>query len=62
MNIRLSSHKRSHGIKELLSSNLDEFWASDDCQPHAIQISFDFLTYIEEIWLYFSNIKTIFKT
>lgn len=57
MNIRLSSFKRSHGIRELLSPNLDDFWASDDCQPHAIQISFAFLTYIEECWLYLSYTK-----
>ena len=34
MNIRLSSSKRDHGVKELLSSDLSEYWATDDSLPH----------------------------
>ncbi|KAF7696442.1 Anaphase-promoting complex subunit 10 [Cucumispora dikerogammari] len=55
MNIRLSSEKPGHGIKELFSyNNLDTYWSSDDILPHFIQIEFDYLQYIKQIQLHIS--------
>ncbi|TBU05114.1 subunit 10 of anaphase-promoting complex [Hamiltosporidium magnivora] len=51
MDIRLSSFKRGHGLKELLSSETEEFWHTDDNLPHYIQISFNKRTYVETVQL-----------
>lgn len=55
MNIRLSSSKRDHGVKELLSSDLSEYWATDDSLPHGIQFTFCRLTYVEEVRIFLSH-------
>ncbi|KAF7684137.1 Anaphase-promoting complex subunit 10 [Astathelohania contejeani] len=54
MDIRLSSYKRDHGLKELLSENENEFWHTDDNLPHFIEISFIRRTYIDHIELFLS--------
>jgi anaphase-promoting complex subunit 10 len=54
MEIRLSSFKRGHSLKELLSKDMSEYWATDDILPHAIQISFDRLQYVHSIQLFLS--------
>lgn len=54
MDIRLSSFKRDHGLNELLSKDLNEYWATDDALPHGIQFNFYKLTYIEEVRIYLS--------
>lgn len=49
MEIILSSAKRGYGLKELLSSNSDEFWSTDDTLPHAIIIRFARRTYVHSL-------------
>lgn len=49
MDIKLSSFKRDHGLKELLSSSLEDFWHTDDNLPHYISITFKKLTYVSSI-------------
>lgn len=54
MEIRLSSFKREHSLRELLSKDTSEYWASDDVLPHSIQISFDRVRYIQSVQLFLS--------
>lgn len=56
MEIILSSSKRGYGLKELLNSEGDEYWSSDDVLPHAISIFFPVKTYVYCLSLYFSYI------
>ncbi|KAG0442215.1 Anaphase-promoting complex subunit 10 [Dictyocoela muelleri] len=51
MRIILSSFKRDHGIKELLSQNENLFWHTDDNLPHLLQLSFPRKTYISHVML-----------
>lgn len=57
MNIRLSSFKRDHGLKELLSPDTSEFWHTDDNLPHFVKLSFSKRTYIDHIQLTLSYFK-----
>ncbi|KAG5859715.1 anaphase-promoting complex subunit 10 [Encephalitozoon hellem] len=54
MEIRLSSFKREHSLKELLSKDMSEYWATDDVLPHSIQISFDKVRYVQSVQLFLS--------
>ncbi|AFN83032.1 anaphase-promoting complex subunit 10 [Encephalitozoon romaleae SJ-2008] len=54
MEIRLSSFKREHSLKELLSKDMSEYWATDDVLPHSIQISFDKVKYVQSVQLFLS--------
>lgn len=54
MDIRLSSYKRGHGVEELFSKDIQNYWATDDLLPHGIQFTFNKLTYIEEVRIYLS--------
>ena len=46
MDIRLSSFKRDHGLKELLSEDVNEFWHTDDNLPHYIEMVFSKLVHV----------------
>ncbi|CAD26618.1 hypothetical protein [Encephalitozoon cuniculi GB-M1] len=54
MEIRLSSFKREHSLRELLSKDMSEYWATDDVLPHSIQISFDRVRYVQSVQLFLS--------
>ncbi|WUR03528.1 anaphase-promoting complex subunit 10 [Vairimorpha necatrix] len=54
MDCRLSSYKKNNSLKELISNEMSEYWATDDSLPHGIQIKFHKLTYVEEIRLFLS--------
>lgn len=54
MEIRLSSFKREHSLKELLSKDMSEYWATDDVLPHSIQIAFDKIRYVQSVQLFLS--------
>lgn len=54
MEIRLSSCKRDHSLRELLSSDMSEYWATDDVLPHSITISFSKIRYIHSVQLFLS--------
>ncbi|KAH9412257.1 anaphase-promoting complex subunit 10 [Ordospora pajunii] len=54
MEIRLSSFKREHSLKELMSKDMSEYWATDDVLPHAIQISFRKVRYVQAVQLFLS--------
>lgn len=49
MDIRLSSFKRDHGLKELLSEDTGEFWHTDDNLPHYIEIVFSKLVHVSAV-------------
>lgn len=49
MEIILSSSKRGYGLKELMSSDTEEYWNSDDELPHSITVSFFKKTYVYSI-------------
>ena len=51
MDIRLSSFKRDHGLKELLSDDTAEFWHTDDNLPHYIEITFSTLFRVSVVQL-----------
>lgn len=51
MDIRLSSFKRDHGLRELLSEDTNEFWHTDDNLPHYIEVIFSKLVYVSTIQL-----------
>ena len=57
MHIFLSSNKRGYGIRELLSTNINEYWSSESLLPHKIQIKFNSIEYVYSINLYLSFIK-----
>ncbi len=57
MEIVLSSSKRGFGLKELLSSNKDEYWNTDDTLPHFIWITFPRKTYVYAVHIGFSYIQ-----
>jgi len=54
MEIMLSSFKKGYGHEELLSTNSNEYWNTDDVLPHFIRLSFDRSTYVYSIELYLS--------
>ena len=54
MEIRLSSSKREHSLRELLYKDMSEYWATDDALPHAIQISFARTRYVQSVQLFLS--------
>lgn len=54
MEIRLSSSKREHSLRELLSKDMSEYWATDDVLPHGIQISFARARYVQSVQLFLS--------
>lgn len=51
MDIKLSSFKRDHGLKELLSDDKDEFWHTDDNLPHYVEITFSKLVHVSSVQL-----------
>lgn len=51
MEIKLSSFKRDHGIQELLSEDMSEFWHTDDSLPHYIEVTFKKLTKVSKVVL-----------
>lgn len=51
MDIRLSSFKRDHGLKEVLSEDINEFWHTDDNLPHYIEVVFSKLVYVNTVQL-----------
>lgn len=57
MNIRLSSFKRDHGLKELLSPDVSEFWSTDGNLPHFVKLSFKKRTYVDHIQFVLSYFK-----
>lgn len=54
MEIILSSSKKGYGLAELVSSNSNNFWSTDDVLPHSITISFQKKTYVHSINLLLS--------
>ncbi|KCZ82427.1 hypothetical protein H312_00085 [Anncaliia algerae PRA339] len=51
MEIKLSSFKRDHGLEELFSDDMSEFWHTDDSLPHYIEITFQKLTKVSNVIL-----------
>ncbi|RVD92607.1 anaphase-promoting complex subunit 10 [Tubulinosema ratisbonensis] len=51
MEINLSSFKKDHGIVELFSEDMSEFWHTDDNLPHYINITFKKLTKVNSVVL-----------
>lgn len=51
MYIKLSSAKKYHGLKELLSKDIDNFWHTEGNLPHFIEISFPKKTFVSAIEL-----------
>ncbi|OAG30931.1 anaphase-promoting complex subunit 10 [Nematocida sp. ERTm5] len=41
MEARLSTYKPGHGLEELFSDNLEQFWHTDGNLPHYIEIDFN---------------------
>ncbi|KAI5160533.1 anaphase-promoting complex subunit 10 [Nematocida ausubeli] len=41
MEARLSTYKSGHGLEELFSNNLEQFWHTDGNLPHYIELDFN---------------------
>lgn len=57
MEIILSSSKRGYGLKELLSSNVNDYWSTEGNLPHVITIRLNKYMFIYSIELFLSYLK-----
>ncbi|KRH95335.1 anaphase-promoting complex subunit 10 [Pseudoloma neurophilia] len=49
MRVFLSSTKPGHRLADLLSSNPDSYWHTNDSLPHFFHVEFPVLTYIQKL-------------